>query len=335
MKFLETHYEEYLNSNKKKCLQEKIVKNIIKTIPSNIQNFKNIILYGPSGVGKFTTALLIIKKYSPSELKYEKKITMVPSFDKDPFYFKISDVHYEIDISLLGCNSKILWHEIYQQIIDIISSKTNKEGIILCKYFNEIQNELLDNFYSYMQTNNYSNLNIKFIIITENLSFIHDNILNCCEIINFSRPSQSSYNKILKTKINKNTPLKLETIDNIKNLYCNIYEPIKHYKIICEKIVYSIIHFNNIDFIKLRDSIYDIFIYNLDINEVILNILNRLLETYKININDFSKIMIKTHKFFKFYNNNYRPIYHVELYIYYLISVIHFENSNKIIISKK
>jgi hypothetical protein len=186
-----------------------------------------------------------------------------------------------------------------------------------------------------MQTNNYSNLNIKFIIITENLSFIHDNILNCCEIINFSRPSQSSYNKILKTKINKNTPLKLETIDNIKNLYCNIYEPIKHYKIICEKIVYSIIHFNNIDFIKLRDSIYDIFIYNLDINEVILNILNRLLETYKININDFSKIMIKTHKFFKFYNNNYRPIYHVELYIYYLISVIHFENSNKIIISKK
>ena len=104
-------------------------------------------------------------------------------------------------MSLLGCNSKLLWHEIYTQIIDIISAKTDKSGIIVCKYFHEIHSELLENFYSYMQQNNAISIDIKFIIITEELSFISDNILNCCEIINISRPSKTNYNKCSKNKV--------------------------------------------------------------------------------------------------------------------------------------
>jgi YbbR domain-containing protein len=91
----------------------------------------------------FNKIIYTIKKYSPSHLKYEKKITI--TYDKKQYYFRISDIHYEIDMSLLGCNSKLLWHEIYQQIVDIISAKTEKSGIIVCKNFHEIHNELLEN----------------------------------------------------------------------------------------------------------------------------------------------------------------------------------------------
>ena len=36
-----------------------------------------------------------------------------------------------------------------------------------------------------------------------------------------------------------------------------------------------------------------------------------------------SKILIKTYTLFQYYNNNYRPIYHVENYLLYLAKLIH------------
>ena len=38
-----------------------------------LKNLKNLIIYGGSGVGKYTQMINIVKKYSLSELKYEKK----------------------------------------------------------------------------------------------------------------------------------------------------------------------------------------------------------------------------------------------------------------------
>jgi len=175
MKFYETHFEEYISENNRINLHPKLDK-IYEKFPKTIQEFKNIIFYGASGTGKYTQMLKSIKKYSVSDLKYERKISV--TYNKQQYFFKVSDIHYEIDMSLLGCNSKLLWHEIYQQIVDIISTKIDKSGIIVCKYFHEIHSELLENFYSYMQQNTSIGVDIKFILITEELSFIPDNILN-------------------------------------------------------------------------------------------------------------------------------------------------------------
>ena len=172
MKFYETHFEEYIIENQKENLHPKLEKLLTK-FPKDKNKLHNIIFYGPSGVGKYTQMLKSIKKYSPSDLKYEKKISV--TYNKQQYYFKISDIHYEIDMSLLGCNSKLLWHEIYQQIIDIISAKVDKSGIIVCKYFHEIHSELLENFYSYMQLNSAIPVDLKFILITEEICFIPDN----------------------------------------------------------------------------------------------------------------------------------------------------------------
>ena len=160
MKFHETHFEEYIKENKRVNLHPKLDK-IYNKFPKTINELKNVIFYGPSGVGKYTQMLKAIKGYSPSELKYEKKISL--TYNKQQYFFKISDIHYEIDMSLLGCNSKLLWHDIYQQIVDSISAKPDKTGIIVCKNFHEIHTELLENFYSYMQENNPSIINIKYI----------------------------------------------------------------------------------------------------------------------------------------------------------------------------
>ena len=121
MKFYETHFEEYITENNRINLHPKLNK-IYNKFPNKLVLLKNLIFYGPSGSGKYTQMLKSIKQYSPTELKYEKKISV--TYNKQQYFFKISDIHFEIDMSLLGCNSKLLWHEIYQQIIDVISAKT-------------------------------------------------------------------------------------------------------------------------------------------------------------------------------------------------------------------
>ena len=318
MKFFETHFEEYINSVSKQNLHPKLEK-IYSKFPDSINKLGNVIFYGPSGVGKYSQMLYSIKKYSPSELKYEKKLSI--TYDKKQYFFKISDIHYEIDMSLLGCNSKLLWHEIYQQIIDIVSAKNDKNGIIVCKDFHNIHNELLENFYSYMQDNNSSSINIKFIFLSEEVSFIPDSILNCSEIINISRPSKNTYIKCINKKLPNE--LNVKDIINIKYLHVNMNETMNPYEIMCNKIIKEMLEINELKFLKFRDLLYDIFIYNLDITDCIWYILTNLIKKNKIKGHQFSKVLLKTYVFLKYYNNNYRPIYHLESYLYYLINIIH------------
>jgi DNA polymerase III delta prime subunit len=316
MKFHETSFDDYINQEN---LLHKKLNKVYEKFPTDLKDLKNMIFYGPRGVGKYTQMLNTIKKYSPSELKYEKKISI--NFNKTIYYFKISDIHYEIDMSLLGCQSKLLWNEIYHQIIDIIiSTKSNNSGIIVCKYFNEIHNELLEIFYSYMQTLFNTNINIKFILLTEDISFIPDNINNNCQIINIERPSRNAYNKCLKNK--NNLPNKLSTISNIKNLKSQI-NLIDSHITICNQIIELLINYNSLNFHNFRDILYDIFIYNIDIYECIWYILENLINKNSIKQKDINKILKITYKFFQYYNNNYRPIYHLENYLLNLITIIH------------
>jgi hypothetical protein len=318
MKFLESHFEEYTNAVEKINLHPKLEK-CFSRFPGTLDKLGNLIFYGPSGVGKYSQMLYAIKKYSPTMLKYEKKLMV--TYDKKQYIFKISDIHYEIDMSLLGCNSKLLWHDIYQQIVDILSAKSDKSGIIVCKDFHNIHSELLENFYSYMQDNNSSAINIKFILLTEEVSFIPDSILNCCELVHIYRPTKVAYTKCVKQKIPPD--IKVENIINIKYLHAGVNELMYPYKIICDKIIKEMISVDELKFLKFRDLLYDIFIYNLDITDCIWYILTNLIKLEKIKKNDVSNILLKTYTFLKYYNNNYRPIYHLESYLFYLIGLMH------------
>jgi hypothetical protein len=318
MKLLATHFDDYIKDVKKYNIHPKI-EQLYNNFPESIIDLRNLIFYGASGVGKYSQVLNFLRRYSPSELKYEKKLNV--TYDKKQYFLKISDIHYEVDMSLLGCNSKLLWHEFYQQIMDAISAKINKCGIIVCKNFNQIHSELLDNFYSYMQDNNSNQLQVKYIIITEHVSFLPNSIINCCEIIHFQRPSKTAY---LNCTNNKTLSVNnLNNINNIKSLIMSINELNMPHKILCEKIIKEIEKVDDLKFQNFRDILYDLLIYGLDIYECVWFILTYFVNNNKIPKDKLTNVLLKTYSFFKYYNNNYRPIYHLESYFFYLISVIH------------
>lgn len=390
MKFLETHFDDYIASNRSESLHPKIEKIFKNSLPEKVENLKNIILYGPKGVGKYTQALKCIKKYSNSDLKYEKRLTI--NSNKENFIIKISDIHFEVDMSLLGCNSKVLWNDIYNQITDVVSMRADTTGIILCKYFHKIHSELLDIFYSYMQRQSFNKIKLFFIVITEHISFIPDNILNNSQIISIPRPSLGYYNKCVNSmhpnknahmyastnassfiepihshhnnsdsdndsngddKYNEYLPStkkmkynsvastsapvaasasvsvsvsdsykNLTSLSNIKNVIVETNELSNPHECICNNIIESIKNPDTINFLKFRDILYEILIYDLDINECIWYILSCLIQTEVLNKDNITDVLLKTFIFFQYYNNNYRPIYHLENYMYNLITTI-------------
>ena len=80
---------------------------------------------------------------------------------------------------------------------------------------------------------------------------------------------------------------------------------------------------NDLKFIQFRDVIYDIFIYDTDIGNVILLVLKKIFSNHSLSSDMISAIYLDTFSFLQFYNNNYRPIYHIEKFVYNIINKIH------------
>ena len=333
------HFDDYIQKHKKQSMHPKL-NELFSKFPTSLHNLKNLIFYGPVGVGKYTQVLSCIRKHSQSDLKYEKRLTI--NYDKEQFLIKMSDIHFEVDMSLLGCNAKLLWNEIYTQITDVVISSLshNQVGIIVCYNFHKINSELLDNFYSYMQGIN--SIRFKYIIVTEHVGFIPDNILNNCKMVHVPKPSMTNYNKcitvnndsdILKLKNNLFTNVPENFIcekDNKKENYSSIisapfnnrFNTHPHEKL-CNNITEQIKNPNEILFLSMRDMLYDMLIYNYDLGECIWYIINDLIQHNYLNIMNLSDILIHTYSSLQYYNNNYRPIYHLENYVYKLIIHIH------------
>ena len=378
MKYYETTFEEYLNASNELNLHPEINTSFFS---KENKFFYNSIFFGPSGVGKYTQVLKMIAPFSPTHLKYEKKMKF--QNEKIEIKYCISDIHYEIDLALLGCNSKTIWNELFMQIIDVISVKPDKKGFIVCKNFHSIHNELLEVFYTYMQQYNHvhSIIQIRFVLITEQICFIPNNIINICNLTTVKTPSSDMINKMLLRKRidgdimdyfiplknekkeefhNSNTCSLLENEDKldiivstnqskknntmkktntiakheptIKGRYFQFHQNIKQntestiFEVICNAIIHEMIHYDKIKIASFRDIIYDILIYNLDIYECIWYIFYYFIFNDVISLSEtqINKILDKTFTFFKYYNNNYRPIYHIENILFYMIQIIHF-----------
>ena len=308
MKYHEDRFVDYVTAVENKNLHPKLESKIYSILPETINDLPNLIFYGPEGVGKYSQALYCIKKYSASELKYEKKISF--EFQKGIYNLKISDIHFEIDMDMLGCNSKTTWNDIYCHIIDIINSNSIHKGIILCKNFHNINNELLDIFYSYMQDNS----QIKYILLSNELSFIPDIVLNKFEIINIGMFTKSLGNRYINKKYIMTNNIKYSK-DNV-NIFNNI----------CDKYSVNLINYikdyKTIKYSTIRDFLYDMLIYNINIGEVIWCTLIRLINNNDIKSKDIPDVLFNTYTFLQLYNNNYRPIYHLEKFFYYLLITV-------------
>ena len=319
MKFLQSRFEDYISANEKYNLHSEL-EGIYNHKDQGLQQKRNLIFYGPSGVGKYTQVLKYIQPYSHTNLKYERKIKF--NFqNKREFLIKISDIHFEIDMELLGCNAKLLWNDIYNHILDILSARQNHTGIIVCKNFHKIHSELLDIFYSYLQTLTHKNIHLHYVFVTENISFIPDNILDRCKIITVKRPNKTAYKKSTGKLVDKT--IDLSKIVNIKDLVTGNKQLMCPRKKITDRIIEDINNYENINFIGFRDNIYNMFIYHLDITSCLHEIIHYFVLKKKFDNKTITKIYLKLYKFLKLYNNNYRPIYHLESFIFYLCKIIY------------
>lgn len=304
-------FENYINNINKYNLHSK-KEEIYKKLSENIDELPHIILYGKDGIGKYSQALKIISKYTNyPNLKYEKKLTI--TYNKEEYIFPISDMHFEIDMSLLGCNSKLLWYEITTQINQVVEIRKHRTAFILCKNFQNIHHELLDIFYSYMASNILSNVTIKYILLTTSVSFIPYSILNSSIVLSYDIPNKTSLQKLKKHPYDINNNINLKSLEN------NIVEP--QYELKISKYIANLILNNDINFSHVRESIYEILTCNLNIHTCLYEINKILFEN--ISSDKVNTILNNSFIFFKHFNNNYRPIYHLENYFYYLLSVIH------------
>jgi len=117
--------------------------------------------------------------------------------------------------------------------------------------------------------------------------------------------------------------IKLEHIFNIKDLTLKNTQLLEPNKKIVGEIIKNINDYKNINFLQFRDLLYNIFIYHLDVNTCILQILTHFIKNKKINDKNVSTIFFEFYNFLKYYNNNYRPIYHLEKFMFYLCKIIH------------
>ena len=149
----------------------------------------------------------------------------------------------------------------------------------------------------------HKHINIYFIINTNNISNINTNIYNASYILTLPRPSINNYKKI-----SKNCSNNFSSISSIKSLKYNIH--MNTFNI--HKSLFNMIISNNVNIYDLRKLLYDILIYNINIDECIWFIITNFYKHHKINYipNDLSQNIFT---FYSQYNNNYRPIYHLEL----------------------
>lgn len=401
MKYYETQYEEYIQSVKAYNIHSEL-EDRFQQFPATIPEMGNIIFYGPCGSGKYSQLLYLLERYSPSRLKYDKKITV--QTDKQTYVYRISDIHYEIDMALLGCHSRPLWHEVFFQIVDILSVKPDKTGIIVCKNFHSIHSELLEVFYSYIQHSNTisSNIHIRFILLTEHISFIPNNILNCCEKIGVSKPTTEILSNMLATskrvdifgkdevsnengmltnwqsplnmfgrhevcetigvldenqpqsddflhKIGSRRKLTKKQLENARRIIqtadsksiLNLKEiqsfttvndldelPKDIFNVICDHIIQMMEDPATLEFADFREKLYDILIYNLDISECLWYIFRHFIQRGDIASVKIPQILSHIYVFLKYYNNNYRPIYHLESIFFYLLLQLESSDQN-------
>jgi len=137
-------------------------------------------------------------------------------------------------------------------------------------------------------------------------------------------PSSTHHEIIKETPIRLNSKFPLETITNIKALKSNMTDLTEPHENICNCIVEIILSPNTqLKYDALRERLYDLLTYDISIQECVWFILRRLITNGSLLPEMMDDIMMQIYTFFQYFNNNYRPIYHLENFVLLLVCKIH------------
>ncbi len=152
-------------------------------LPATLDDAVDVVLHGPPGAGKYTQAIKIVARYSQNGLRGNRTLNV--EHDRGRVPIAMSDVHFEVDMEFLGCQSRTLWPAIHECISDVVAARDIKRGIVLCKNFHSTHKELLDTFYYYLGGP------LSYIFTTEHLSPIPRRIVDRCLVVSVPRPPRS------------------------------------------------------------------------------------------------------------------------------------------------
>ena len=298
MPSLDERFEQYI-ANLNKCDFHPAVGKVRVDCPSDISKMPHLLLNGPPGVGKYTQALGFVEKYSPSGLRYEKRMEV--SGDKTTYSMRISDVHFEIDMETLGCHSRALWSTIHSQVVDAVRAKTPPTGFIMCRNFHKTHKELLEVFYYYMATPE-----IRLILISEHIGFLPRRIINRCFRIPLACPPASRVRAggICSEAVGRN--MKGATATRIA--LSQRHEPLR------DALVTMILSSKSVDYALLRSRFYDILIQQHHMSAVVWCVVKSLIQSGRVSDDSLPELFDVVSRFYRLYNNNYRPIYHLECF---------------------
>ena len=319
----------------------------------------NYIFYGPEGSGRYTLALNYIRHHSDSDLRGIRVLNV--TYNKTVHMVYMSDIHFEVDMGMLGSSAKALWYHMMQQIYDIVLLRKRKIGIIMCKNFQAITNEHMEIMQTYVkQCENgfmYNRCRLYYVILTTDASFIGTNISSVFSVVRvplYMRRIHGIYEgqrededmkegksvihrfldegdeSMLLSDMNRESVLSLGEghVTYLKSDNCS-YEFMKYRKEILRSIESHIYGYDPLNGLSLRNSIYDILIYHMNLYDVIW----LLICSFSEHLSDDGRskrmynICIYTHEMLRLYDANYRPILHIEKLILYLAKM-YYEDKN-------
>lgn len=241
---------------------------------------KNIIVYGKNVMKNYVFTLQALKPLSKSKLKYSRRIVI--NHNGEDILFNISDIHFEVDFTLLGVNQYNIFLTLFHHIKEnLIFDK--KVFYIICLNYQDIKMELMNIFYSFMNEKK-----IRFIILTTEISFICD--------------------KIFKSSMIKKIKGETHHVNETQK---------KQIKILVDLINQK----NSVSLFELREHLYTFLTLNYKIHECFAEIIFNLIEKQYICEKNIHLVLKKYNDFTEKYNNNYRPIYHLESFILFLINL--------------
>lgn len=332
MKFQESQFEDYVRAVQERNFHARLER-LWAALPEDVHQMPNLLLHGPNGVGKYSQALHAIHRYSPSGLKYEKRI-FVPTVKKLTSAVRLSDIHFEVDFSILGRNAKTAWHAIYQHILAVISTRRNRCGIIVCREFHTIRAELLDVMYSYMQQYNSGDIVVRWVILTDEYSFLPEELVQRFSTIAITRPKavdlrwkqSAAEEHFLRGEYEQLDAVTNVQTGNIKTIHLKVPDPTYFISL---RIVQLIMTAHQSFPYEMREALYDILLYQLDVHACVRSILTQCIQQEALTIKGAGVIIQQLYLFFKFYNNNYHPIYHLERIIICIMRAIIEEKKEK------
>lgn len=328
MKFYESQPQEYVARAEVSGPLDREAPLRMPALPVDLRSLCNLVFFGPPGAGKYTLMLRTVNEYRiPGEVQYDKRVSV--QYNKQVFTYHVSNVHFEVDFALLGCNAKLLWHEVYSQIVEMVLVRPARAGIVVCKNFHAVHRELLDIFYSYMQQYNNRVANIspggdillKYIFLTETMSILPASILGTCMLVRVpaarTNPAPTIHGAAnLKCSRGMRESFMAPAVAlgpdaDVGGAYCSVIAALVR----CIDEVIADHGTAKVDFLALRESAYDILVYNLNLGRVLWRVLRHVLCTHAVSTHNAAHIIARLVFFFKMYNNNYRPVYHLEHYL--------------------